>query len=190
MMRAGAQPRSARAEREAIVATVEHAWYAAQVKPKSEHYVTQLLIGKGYETFVPMCRRRKRWSDRVVTQTVPLLPNYVLFHVTRDSLGLLVTTPRVIRIVGAPRCPWPIAEDEIEALRRIDTRGLQALPWPYFREGQIVQVLDGPMRGMRGVLLRIKNAQRLIVSVTLLQRSVAVELDAGSVVAAVEHLVA
>src|SRR5260370_25894240 len=94
--------------------------YAGKFTPNSQHYVSQLLIGKGYEPFVPMYRRRKQWSDRVVTQTVPLLPNYVLFHVIRDSLGLIVTTSRVIRIVGAARCPWPIDEHEIEALRRVD----------------------------------------------------------------------
>ena len=170
------------------MATIERGWYAAQLRPKSEYYVTQLLAGKGYEPFVPMYQRRRRWSDRVVKQLVPLIPNYVFFHVTPESLGMLVTTPRVIRIVGAPRCPWSIPEHEIEALRRIDALRLNAEPWPFFREGQIVQILDGPMSGVRGVLLRVKNEHRLIVSVTLLQRSVAVEIDAGSVFTSIENV--
>ena len=95
---------------ETTVATIERGWYAAQVRPKSEQYVMQLLAGKGYTPFVPMCQRRRQWSDRVVKQMVQLVPNYVFVHVTEGSPGLLVTTPRVIRIVGAPRCPWPIPD--------------------------------------------------------------------------------
>jgi transcription antitermination factor NusG len=175
---------------ETRVATIERGWYAAQVRPKSEQYVRQLLVGKGYEPFVPVCQRRRRWSDRVVSQIVPLVPNYVFFHVTLESLGFVVTTPRVIRIVGAARSPWPIPEHEIEALRRIDAQGLHAQPWPFFREGQVVQIQGGPMSGVRGILLRVKNEHRLIVSVSLLQRSVAVEIDADSVFTAAENVVA
>jgi transcription antitermination factor NusG len=175
---------------ETNVATLERGWYAAQVRPKSEEYVKHLLGGKGYEPFVPVYERRRRWSDRVVTQTVPLIPNYVFFHVNRESLGFVVTTPRVIRIVGAARAPWPIPAHEIEALRRIAALRLIAQPWPFFREGQVVQIQEGPMSGVRGILLRVKNEHRLIVSVSLLQRSVAVEIDARSVFAAPENLVA
>jgi transcription antitermination factor NusG len=121
---------------------------------------------------------------------LPLIPNYLFCRVTPDAMGSIVTTSSVIRIVGAGGTPIAVDDDEISALQRIDALRLDAQPWPFFREGQSVQILDGPLAGICGVLLRVKSANRLVVSVSLLQRSVAVELDANSVFATVDAPVA
>jgi transcription antitermination factor NusG len=172
------------------VVDLECRWYAVQVRPKSERCTSQFLHAKGYDPFLPLYPCRRRWSDRIKELHLPLIPNYLFCRVTSEAIGAIVTTPGVIRIVGAGRTPIAIDDHEISALQRIDALRLSARPWPFLREGQTVQVTDGPLAGTRGVLLRVKSAQRLVVSVSLLQRSVAVELDANSVFADVGALVA
>jgi len=169
---------------------LECRWYAVQVRPKSERFTSQLLGAKGYEPFFPLYRSRRRWSDRIKELELPLIPNYVFCRVLPDAMGNIVTTPGVVRLVGAGRTPIAVDDREIDALQRIDALRLDARPWPFFHEGQWVEILDGPLAGVRGVLLRVKSAHRLVVSVSLLQRSVAVELDASSVFAAVDARVA
>lgn len=169
---------------------LQDGWYAVQVRPKAERFVAHLLDAKGYEPFVPLYQQRKRWSDRVKVLELPLIPNYVFCRATDETFGAIVTTPGVVRIVGAGRTPLPIDADEMDALRRIDGYRLRAEPFPFFRVGQLVEIQDGALRGVRGVLLRVKSAHRLVVSVSLLQRSVAVELDDSAVFGVVGDLIA
>jgi transcription antitermination factor NusG len=161
---------------------LESGWYAVQVQPKCERFVAELLGAKGYERFVPFYMARRRWSDRTKVLELPLIPHYVFCRITADAIGPIVTTPRVVRIVGCGRTPIPVDQQEIDALQRIDGCRLQAEPWPFLRVGQEVAICGGPLDGVRGVLVRHKGADRLIVSVTLLQRAVAVEVDAQSVI--------
>jgi transcription antitermination factor NusG len=161
-----------------------------QVRPKAERFVARLLAGKGYDPFVPLFLERRRWSDRIKVLELPLIPHYVFCQVAAAAMGAIVTTPGVIQIIGAGRTPVPVDAHEIDALRRIDALRLNAKPWPFLREGQTVQICGGPLDGVRGVLIRIKSATRLVVSASILQRSVAVELDAESVIAEVGMMVA
>jgi len=161
----------------------ESGWYAVQVQPKCERFVAELLASKGYERFLPLYVERRRWSDRIKSLEVPLIPHYVFCRIAAESVGRIVTTPRVVRIVGCGRTPVPVDPQEIDTLQRIDACRLSAEPWPFLRVGQTVEIRSGPLNGTRGVLLRIKGADRLIVAVTLLQRAVAVEVDAAWVVA-------
>jgi len=94
----------------------------------------------------------------------------------------IVTTPGVIRILGIPGKPSAVDEDEIMAVRRIASSGLACSPSPYLSIGQRVRIVDGPLAGITGIVGRIRNHQRLIVSVELLRRAVAVEFDAEAVV--------
>lgn len=167
---------------------LDDVWFAVQVRPKAERSVASLLGQKGYQPFLPMYMDRRRWSDRTKQLEVPLIPSYVFCRSTGDAIGRVVTTPGVIRIVGAGRTPIAVDPGEIEALQRIDAFRLRAQPFPFFHEGQIVEVLAGPLKGARGKLIRIKTGDRLAISITLLQRSVAVEIDAA--VVAPVHLVA
>jgi transcription antitermination factor NusG len=89
----------------------------------------------------------------------------------------VLTTPGVIGIVGAGKIPLPVAEKEIEAVRSILSSGLAAQPWPFLRVGAPVHIEHGPLRGLEGIVTSTDKVQRLVVSVTLLQRSVAVEID-------------
>lgn len=156
-------------------------WYVLQVRSRAELAVARQVQQKGYETFVPLYTSRRRWADRTRELELPLFPSYVFCRVTMNSTGLIVTTQGVIRIVGAGGIPLPVDDQEIEALQRIASTRVHAEPSPPLRSGQRVELLVGPLRGLQGVLVRSAHGDRLIVSVTLLQRSVAVEISGHDV---------
>jgi transcription antitermination factor NusG len=136
------------------------------------------LRGKGYEEFLPLYRSRRRWSDRFKELELPLFPGYLFCRCdVTDRLMPILTTPGVIGIVGAGKTPVPIDEEEIEAIRAILRSGLAALPWPFLTIGSRVYIERGPLAGLEGIITNADKVYRLIVSVNLLQRSVAVEID-------------
>lgn len=136
-----------------------------------------MLSGKGYETYLPLCRSRRRWSDRVKHLDVPLFPGYMFCRFdARDRLPIM-TTAGVINIVSAGKRPIPVYETELEDIRVIVRSGLVAQPWPFLRVGSWVYVDRGPLAGVEGIITNIDKVHRLIVSISLLQRSVAVEID-------------
>jgi transcription antitermination factor NusG len=155
-----------------------HPWYAIHVQSKFESLVSTALRGKGYQEFLPLYRSRRRWSNRVVELDLPLFPGYLFCRFdVRGRLLPILTTPGVVSIVGAGRTPIPVSNDEIGAVRAILHSGLAALPWPFFHVGSKVYIEGGPLAGVEGVVTNTDKVYRLIVSVSLLQRSVAVEID-------------
>ena len=154
-----------------------HPWYAIQVRPRFERIVAAKLLAKGYEGFLPLYRCRRRWSDRIKEIELPLFDGYMFcrFDVTK-RLPILVT-PGVIRVVGTASTPTPVDDAEIAAIFSIVMAGAQAEPHPYLHVGQRVRIDRGTLSGVEGILLAEKKPARLVVSVTLLRRSVAVEID-------------
>jgi len=152
-------------------------WYAIRVKSNRENVVAVSLAGKGYQQFLPTYVARRQWSDRVMETEVPLFKGYV-FCVLDPSVRLpVLTIPGVVNLVGIGKAPHPVEDAEIEALQAIARNGLQAAPWPFLRAGQRVRIERGPLKDVEGLLIEVKNRFRLVVSVELLQRSVAVEVD-------------
>jgi len=159
-------------------------WYALQVRHQHEQFVASALHGKGYRHFLPTWPRRRRWCDRIVETDAPLFPGYVFCHFDPFDRRLpIVTTPGVIRIVGVPRTPLPVDDAEIAAIQKVVASGVTAGPWPYVKTGQPVRIRHGALAGVEGILLEVKNHQRLILSVTLLQRSIHVDIDSADVFA-------
>lgn len=153
------------------------AWYAIRVRTNFERFVSESLTGKGYEVYLPLYRSRRRWSDRVKDLDLVLFPGYLFSRFdVRNRLPIL-TTPSVISIVGKGREPVPISETEIEAIHSVIRSGLPVLPWPQLAVGSRVLIEQGPLQGVEGVALEFKKKFRLFVSVSLLQRSVSVEID-------------
>jgi transcription antitermination factor NusG len=152
-------------------------WYAVQIQSKLGSLASATLCGKGYEAYLPLYRCGRRWSDRVKQLDLPLFPGYLFcrFDVL-DRLPIL-TTPGVISVVGAGKTPVPVDDEEIEAIRNILRSGLVAQPWPFLRVGSKVYIEGGPLAGLEGIITNTDKVYRLIVSVSLLQRSVAVEID-------------
>ena len=152
-------------------------WFAVQVWTGREQPCAMHLRARGYEVFLPCYQERRRWSDRVKRIERALFAGYVFCRITPAVAAKLVTTPGVLRIVGDSHGPLPIRTEEIEAIQRIVETGRATEPWPYLQIGECVRIETGPLRGTEGVVLRVHNQHRLIVSVSLLQRSVAVEIN-------------
>jgi transcription antitermination factor NusG len=152
----------------------EPRWYAVRVRSNFERNVSIILEHKGVERFVPTYQSRRMWADRVKTLELPLFPGYVFCRIPLEERNLVVTIDGVVGLVGAGRQPIPVSETEIEAIRTIVQSGAPAEPWPFLRIGQTVRVNHGSLSGLEGILTRVKNSWRLVISVVLLERSVAV----------------
>jgi transcriptional antiterminator NusG len=152
-------------------------WYGVRTRSNHEKLAVTVLSGKGYESYLPVYSLHRRRADSLVRSEHVLFPGYVFcrFDVTK-RLPILMTTG-VISVLGAGKEPVAIPDHEIEAVRTVLQSGLPALPCPYLREGQRVRVTKGSLDGMQGILVKRKNQFRMVVSVTMLQRSVSVELD-------------
>lgn len=155
-------------------------WFALHVRSRHEVIVAAILENKGYDKFLPMYRSRRLWSDRIVHLELPLFPGYVFCRFDlNDRRVPILTTPGVVRIVGAANHPVPMDDGEIAAIQVIIKSGFLAEPWPYLRLGNLVRIQYGALSGLEGILVEKKKRHRLVVSVTLLQRSVAVEIDSA-----------
>lgn len=153
------------------------AWFALVVKSCHEKTAATALRAKGYEELVPFYRVRRRWSDRVRDLQLPLFPGYVFCRFDPHARLQVLVTPCVCSVVGAGKMPVAISDSEIEAVRAIVRSELPVAPCTYLEIGSRVRVEDGPLFGLEGILLQVKNHHRLVVSITLLRRSVSVEVD-------------
>ena len=152
-------------------------WFALQVKPRHEKRAALALEVKGFQQFLPLYRSRRKWSDRYKAVEMPLFPGYVFSRFDPRVRAPILTIPGVLYIVGLGKIPLPVDDSEIAALRAIVISGLPARPWPFLKVGQLVRMEDGPLTGLTGILQDFKGSHRLVVSVTLLQRAVAVEVE-------------
>ena len=158
-------------------------WFALVVKPRHEKAVSRMLATKGYKTFLPLYQQRHTYSrGRFKVVELPLFPTYV-FCRFEPWMGLqILTTPGVFYVVGVGRTPAPLDDREIESLQIVAKAGHCAQPYPYLDAGrQRVLITDGPLAGVEGVLVYEKQSPRLVLSITLLQRSVLAEVDRGHV---------
>ena len=153
-------------------------WFALRVKCRYEKLTSMLLRDKGYEEFVPLYWSRRRWSDRFQTVDLPLFPGYVFCRLHPQQLRLpILKTPGVLHFAGIGRIPVPIDDGEIHAIQAALHSGLRAEPWPFLKVGQWVRLEEGPLNGLEGIFIELRKQHRIVVSVTLLQRSIAVEID-------------
>ncbi|MBI4891217.1 MAG: UpxY family transcription antiterminator [Acidobacteria bacterium] len=157
------------------------AWYAVTVKPRAEKAVAEALQKKGYESFLPLYASQREWSDRIKTIHMPLFSGYVFLHLDITRRLPVLKTPGVVSFVSLGAEPTPIETSEIESIRLLMHTGLPVGPWPYLRAGQEVEVTRGALKGIRGILLKVKAQLRLVLSLSLLQRSVVVEVDRDDV---------
>jgi transcription antitermination factor NusG len=151
------------------------------VRSRHEKVVECGLRGKGYTAFSPFYRTKRKRVDRITEIDVPLFPGYVfcLFDSTK-RLPILMT-PGIVGIVGPGNRPEPVDDTEIASIRTLALSGRPVQPWPFLRSGQRVRLQAGPLVGAEGIFLRVKDEYHLVVSVTLLQRSVAVTVEKESV---------
>jgi len=159
-------------------------WFAIRTRSQCEKLAEAVLRNKGYEPFLPLYRLERRWSDRIRKMDVPLFPSYVFCRFNVDFRLPILTMPSVVEIVGTGGTPVPIDDTEIAALQTLVESGLSVQPRSFLEAGKRVSVVAGPLRGLEGILLHSSNSDRLVVSITLLRRSVAAEIDRRWVVPA------
>ena len=152
-------------------------WFALRVKPRAEKVVSTIARHKGFEEFLPLYQSRRRWSDRYMSVELPLFPGYVFCRLNPEHRLPLLTIPGALHFVGLGKIPVAIDDEEIAALRAAMQSGLWAEPWPFLDIGKRVLLEEGPLTGLEGILVEVRKKHRLIVSVTLLKRSMAVEIE-------------
>lgn len=152
-------------------------WFALRVRTSREKLVSTAARHKGFDELLPVYRSRRQWSDRTKTMERPLFPGYLFCRLNPDDRLPLLSIPGVVNIVGIGRTPVPLDDAEIAAIRSTEQSGLQAEPCPFFTVGQRVRLEAGPLQGLEGLLVNCRNTRRFVVSVTLLMRSVAVEIE-------------
>jgi transcription antitermination factor NusG len=152
-------------------------WFAILAKSSREKSASLLLENAGYECYVPTSRYKRQWSDRTKEVEVPLFPGYFFCRMNPANRLPVLMTPGVIQIVGVGKTPIPVEEEEITAIQRAGKSGLPTMPWPYLEIGHRARIDEGPLRGLTGIVIKIKSGMKLVLSVSLLQRSVAVEVE-------------
>ena len=155
-------------------------WYALYTRHQHENTVAQILTNKGYEVFLPLYSVAHRWQDRTKQLRLPLFPCYVFLRGTFGGWLHVLTTPGVHTIVGWGGRPAVIPEVEIEAVRQVVNSSLRFEPHPFLKCGDRVRIKSGPLRGLEGILVRKKNLFRLVITVEMLGKSAAVEIDTCS----------
>jgi transcription antitermination factor NusG len=158
-------------------------WYAIQAKGRQEIQVSQVLRFKGYETFVPVYKAKKRWSDRNKIVELPLFSGYVFCRFDPQIQNKIISTPGVTSIVGFGNGPVPVREDEIASLKILMESGADCEPHSFFHVGQEVEVVSGPLNGVKGVVVLNGRRMRIVISVQLIRGAVVVEVDEDCVAA-------
>jgi transcriptional antiterminator RfaH len=152
-------------------------WYALHVRLGFETFVQTNLQKKGYEVFVPTYISTRRVSKGAKPSAAPLFPGYVLCRFDIKAKRPVLLTPGVKSVVGAGKLPIPIDETEIEVIRRILASGVAIAPWPYVKGGERVRVGAGVLTGVTGFAVRGKRNDRLVLSISLIKSSVAVQTE-------------
>lgn len=159
-------------------------WYCLHTRSRHEEVVFERLEEKRIQTFLPRLEVWSRRKDRKKKIQKALFPGYLFVHELLDPYHRLeiLKTPGVVRILGNEQGPAPVPDSQIESIQTILNGKTAITPFPYLKEGQLVRVVYGPLKGSEGFLLKIKEGkEKLIISVDILQRSVAVEIDGASV---------
>jgi transcription antitermination factor NusG len=156
-------------------------WYALQVRARWETLTASQLSSKGYKTFLPTFKGKRRRNSRLKEQTMPLFPGYVFCQFDVFNRLPILMTQGVLAVVGRGRIPVHVEDTEIAALQMMISSGLPVEPWPYLEVGQRVRIEEGALSGVEGILVNFKGDTRIILSVSLLRRSVSLEIDRFSV---------
>ena len=158
-------------------------WYAVSTRSRHEKVAAEELWLRKVECFLPLHERISKWKDRRKTVQFPLFPGYLFVRasIARQRLDIL-KVPAVVRIIGFQGGAEPIPDEQIQAVKKLVFHRLELDPHPYLAAGDRVRITRGPLRGLEGVLLEKKNRFTFVLSIDLIQQSVACEIDAADVV--------
>jgi transcription antitermination factor NusG len=152
-------------------------WYALYTCPRHEKSVAHQIEQRSISCFLPLYRSVRRWKDRRKVLELALFPGYVFVHLALQDRFRVLQLPSAVRLVSFNGQPAVLPDAEIDGLQRQLSSGICVEPHPYLRVGRRVRVRGGPMEGLEGVIVRRKDRCRLVFSLDLIMRSVAVEVD-------------
>jgi len=156
-------------------------WYAVATNPRHEKFVACQMHGYEIECFLPLYKSLRRWKDRRKELELPLFPGYLFVHIALHDRLQVLRIPGVSQLIGANGKPSSLPTHEIEALRNGLAKGLYAEAHSWLQVGRRVRVTRGPLAGAQGVLMRRKHNCRIVISVDVIMRSVALEIDESDV---------
>ena len=162
-----------------VIAVADLLWYAAYTSANHEKRVAEQLGARSVEHFVPLYESVRRWKDRKVRLQLPLFPGYVFVRMALCDRLRVLQVPGVARLVGFNGLPCALPDAEVEGLKAGLASGIRAEPHPFLTAGRRVRVKAGPLEGLQGIVVRGKNRLRLIISLDLIHRAAAVEVEAA-----------
>jgi len=154
-------------------------WCVLYARHQHEKKVAATLSGKGFEVFLPMYDAVHRWTDRNKRVSSPLFPGYVFFVDEADRRLQVLATPGVHAILTTGNVPAVIPNEEMSAIRRAVESPLRVEPHPFLKNGDLVRIMSGPLAGLEGIVSRKKDSWRFVLSIQMLGRSAAVEIDSA-----------
>jgi transcription termination/antitermination protein NusG len=162
------------------VAAIDHyrpRWYVIHTRSRHEKRVSEQLEIKQVEVFLPLYRSRRNWNGRNATVDLPLFPGYLFVHIPLAERLSVLNVGGVAGLVSFQGAPVPLPDLELERMRTCFSLKT-AEPVPYFQPGNRVRIVAGPLAGLEGVILRQNGQMRFVLSIDLILRSVAVNVDA------------
>jgi transcription antitermination factor NusG len=162
----------------ANIAMHEPHWYVAYTYPRHEKTVSDLLVQKSIESFLPTFTKVSQWKDRRVSLEIPLFAGYVFVQIHPDEKTRVLSVPSIIRLLSNREGPIPVSDNEIDAVRLCIQHGANLQRHAFLATGDHVRVKSGSFEGLEGIVIRSSNSCRLVVSIGLIHQSVALEIDA------------
>ena len=157
-------------------------WYVVHTRSRHEKTVRDQLVTRDVETFLPTVERWSRWKDRRQKVIFPLFPGYCFARFSLVDRLRVLNVAGVANLVGVGGLPEAVPDSEVEAIQLLARTTLQYDPHPFLAEGMDVEVVRGPLTGVRGKLLRKDRVTRLVLAVTLIRQAAIVEIHPADVV--------
>lgn len=152
-------------------------WYALYTRSRHEKLVDGELRKKGIETFLPIRRVTRHWSDRAQEIEEPIFPGYLFVHIPLKNRLDVLQTRGSVRLIGFNSAPVPVSEKELESIRCFMKEKISMDPYPYLKEGDRVYIRSGPFKGVEGFIVRKNRHTRLVISLDLILQSISVAID-------------
>ena len=160
----------------------EPRWYALKTRSRHEKRVRDQLLLRDIDTFLPLCESWRQWKDRKKKIELPLFPGYCFARFPLVERLRVLNVLGVAHLVSIKGRPEPIMEDELNAIQQLVSTKLEYDPHPFLEEGMDVEVVRGPLAGVRGKLLRKDRVTRLVLAVTLVRQAAVVEIHPADVI--------
>ena len=156
-------------------------WYALYTRPRHEKAVNDLLENKGIRSFLPLIKQLRQWKDRRKWVETPLFNSYVFINIDLKDRLYALQTQGVIRLISFGGIPAAIPDWQIEQLKQLIAHPETLRPEEYLRAGDWVEVVQGPFRGIKGMLREIRGETRIAILIDGIMQSVSFEVDRGLV---------